>query len=55
MATRVGFFLFIGFILGAVVGAWLPYPAILETVVGGAAGVLLAVLFDFIGKRKRQG
>lgn len=54
MATRVGFFLFVGFILGAVIGAWLPYPAIPETVVGGVAGVLLAVILDLVGKRKRQ-
>ncbi|MFC4348321.1 hypothetical protein ACFO5Q_10730 [Kordiimonas lipolytica] len=55
MGTRVGFFLFVGFVLGAIVGAWLPYPAILETVVGGAIGAVSAVLIDLLGKRKRQG
>lgn len=50
MGTRIGFFLFVGLILGAVVGNWLPYPASYETIAGGAILVALGFILDRLGK-----
>jgi len=49
MGTRVGFYLFVGLILGAIIGNWLPFAASLETIAGGIAGIVMAVLVDKIG------
>ncbi|GEM_PF-1264300 len=46
MTTRIGFYLFVGLLVGAIVGNWLPYSPILETAGGGVLAVLLGFLFD---------
>ena len=52
MATRAGFFLFLGLVLGAIAGNWLPFAASLEALAGGVLGVVLALVLDKLGKRK---
>ncbi len=51
MATRIGFFLFIGLLVGAIAGNWLPFAPSMETFAGGALGVLLAILLDKRSKK----
>lgn len=46
MSTRIGFFLFAGLFLGAILGQWLPFLASIETAAGGLIGVLIAWLLD---------
>ncbi len=46
MGTRIGFFIFIGSVLGAIIGNWLPFAASLEAAAGGLIGVALAMLGD---------
>lgn len=46
MGTRVGFFAFMGLVLGAIIGNWLPFAASLEAVGGMVIGIVMAVLFD---------
>ena len=46
MSTRIGFYLFMGLLVGAIIGNWLPYSPILETAAGGAFAVLAGFLFD---------
>ncbi|NVJ71213.1 MAG: hypothetical protein HWE08_12705 [Alphaproteobacteria bacterium] len=54
MGTRIGFFLFVGLILGAVVGNWLPYPASYETIAGGLVFVVLGFIIDRLGKASNK-
>ena len=46
MSTRIGFFIFIGSVLGAIIGNWLPFASSLEAAAGGLIGVGLAMLID---------
>ena len=54
MSTRIGFFIFAGLILGAIVGNWLVQSAGVGAMAGGVAGLILGGLLDFIAAR-RQG
>ncbi|NVJ99616.1 MAG: hypothetical protein HWE25_15815 [Alphaproteobacteria bacterium] len=54
MATRIGFFLFMGLVLGAIIGNWLPFAASLEALAGGVIGAALAVILDWMAKRKTR-
>ena len=46
MATRVGFFMFVGIMLGAILGQWLPFMPALEAIAGGVIGGVLAYALD---------
>jgi putative Mn2+ efflux pump MntP len=53
MTTRIGFYLFIGLILGAVVGNWLPYIASIETIAGGIIAVVVGIIIDRFSPENR--
>ncbi|WND02306.1 hypothetical protein QGN29_12180 [Temperatibacter marinus] len=46
MGTRLGFFAFLGLILGAIIGNWLPFMPALEAVAGMIIAIGLAVILD---------
>jgi len=52
MTTRIGFYLFIGLVAGAIIGNWLPYVATFEALAGGIIAALIGGLIDFIVSRK---
>lgn len=49
MGTRVGFFAFMGLILGTVAGIWMPFAASIEAGAGFIIGVVLAIVLDRTG------
>lgn len=55
MATRIGFYIFAGLVVGAVVGKWLPYIASIEALAGGVLGGLLGLLVDKLSANKQGG
>ncbi|UTW53826.1 hypothetical protein [Kordiimonas sp. SCSIO 12610] len=54
MTTRIGFYLFVGLILGAVIGNWLPYTASLETIAGGIIAVIIGIVIDRLSPENRD-
>ncbi len=54
MTTRIGFYLFVGLILGAVIGNWLPYIASIETIAGGIIAVIVGVIIDRFSPENRD-
>ena len=46
MSTRIGFFMFVGLVVGAVIGAWLPYIPVLEAIAGAVIAVIIGLLLD---------
>jgi uncharacterized membrane protein len=44
--TTIGFFVFAGLVIGAVIGNWLPYMATLEAVAGGVIGAVIGFMVD---------
>ncbi|TNE62046.1 MAG: hypothetical protein EP335_13755 [Alphaproteobacteria bacterium] len=48
MSTRIGFYMFIGLIVGAYVGQWLPFVATVEAIAGGVIAAVLGGLIDWL-------
>lgn len=54
MTTRIGFYLFVGLILGAIIGNWLPFLASIETIAGGIIAVIVGVVIDRLSPENRD-
>ncbi|WCL52749.1 hypothetical protein [Gimibacter soli] len=46
MTTRIGFFGFLGLVLGAIIGNWLPFAPTIEAVAGCVIAIVLGFLLD---------
>lgn len=53
VSTSVGFFLFVGLVLGAIAGAFLPLAPWIWSVAGAVLGVVVAIVSDRRGQRMR--
>lgn len=51
MGTRIGFYIFIGMVIGAIVGNWLPFAGSLEA---GAGALIAAGLGYLVDKKKTE-
>ncbi|RMB08540.1 hypothetical protein [Eilatimonas milleporae] len=54
MGTRIGFFVFLGLIAGAVSGSWLPLAPSITAILGGLAGAGLAIFVDRLARRRNR-
>ena len=54
MDTRIGVYLFLGLILGTVLGQWTPFAASLEALTGGVIGVAIGFIADRVRYNRRQ-
>ncbi|WP_262691782.1 hypothetical protein [Kordiimonas aestuarii] len=50
--TRIGFYVFAGLVLGAIIGKWLPFVASLEALAGGIVGGILGVIVDKVSANR---
>lgn len=53
--TVTGVFVFLGLLVGAIAGNWLPYAPSFEALVGGIAGGLIGFAIDKIRSGKPTG
>ena len=50
--TKIGFWAFLGIILGVLVGTQLPYPASYEAIFGGSLALVLGYIIEHKSKKK---
>ena len=51
--TRIGFYVFAGLVLGAIIGKWLPFIASIEALAGGVIGAIVGIIVDRISAQRR--